>query len=161
LLLRRFFVYIFIGNDLEALYRLGTVYGAPIGNTKYDKYNDMGRAAQCYRIAAERGHPLACRAWGKFLFKGIGGCSINPGKAWKWYLKASKCGKYSKRRRSNVAVIIVKVIFISLFLFYCLLLNHSFPTNPNRITNCLKLILFLYYNFTNYICSMLSRYFDF
>ena len=94
LLLRRFFVYIFIGNDLEALYRLGTVYGAPIGNTKYDKYNDMGRAAQCYRIAAERGHPLACRAWGKFLFKGIGGCSINPGKAWKWYLKASKCGKY-------------------------------------------------------------------
>ena len=41
-------------------------------------------------------------------------------------------GKYSKRRRSNVAVIIVRVIFISPFLFYCLLLNHSFPTNPNR-----------------------------
>ena len=45
-------------------------------------------------------------------------------------------GKYSKRRRSNVAVIIVRVIFISPFLFYCLLLNHSFPTNPNNITNC-------------------------
>ena len=45
-------------------------------------------------------------------------------------------GKYSKRRRSNVAVITDRIIFISLFLFYCLLLNHSFPTNPNRITNC-------------------------
>ena len=40
-------------------------------------------------------------------------------------------GKYFKRRRSNVAVIIVEVIFISSFLFYCLLLNHSFQTNPN------------------------------
>ena len=30
-------------------------------------------------------------------------------------------GEYLKRRRSNVAVIIVKVIFISLFFFYCLL----------------------------------------
>ena len=48
-------------------------------------------------------------------------------------------GMYSKRRRSNVAVIIVRVIFISSFLFYCLLLNHSFQTNPNKITNCLKL----------------------
>ena len=42
-------------------------------------------------------------------------------------------GKYSKRRRSNVAVIIVRIVFISSLLFYCLLLNHSFPTNPNRI----------------------------
>ena len=48
-------------------------------------------------------------------------------------------GKYSKRRRSNVAVIIEKLIFISSFFFYCLLLNHSFQTNPNKITNCLKL----------------------
>ena len=47
-------------------------------------------------------------------------------------------GKYSKRRRSNVAGIVVQVIFISSFLFYCLLLNHSFQTNPNRITNCFK-----------------------
>ena len=39
------------------------------------------------------------------------------------------------------------MIFISLFLFYCFLCNHSFPTNPNKITNCFKLILF-YYNFT-------------
>ena len=46
--------------------------------------------------------------------------------------------KSSKRRRSNVAVIIVKVIFISSFLLYCLLLNHSFPTNPNSITNLFK-----------------------
>ena len=50
-------------------------------------------------------------------------------------------GKYSKRRRSNVAVIIVRVVFIGSFLFQCLLLNHSFPTNPNKITNCFKLIL--------------------
>ena len=49
--------------------------------------------------------------------------------------------EYSKRRRSNIAVIIDRVVFISSFLFCCLLLNHSFPTNPNRITNCLKLIL--------------------
>ena len=50
-------------------------------------------------------------------------------------------GTYKSDAVSNVAVIIVKVIFISAFLFYCLLLNHSFPTNPNRITNCFKLIL--------------------
>ena len=31
--------------------------------------------------------------------------------------------------------------FISPFLFYCLLLNHSFPTNPNKITNCFKTFL--------------------
>ena len=55
--------------------------------------------------------------------------------------RLTKAGKYSKRRRSNVAVIIVRIIFISLFLFYCLLLNHSFQTNPNSITNCFKLIL--------------------
>jgi hypothetical protein len=52
-------------------------------------------------------------------------------------------GKYSKRRRSNVAVIIVRIIFISSFLFYCLLLNHSFQTNPNKITNCFKLFSLL------------------
>ena len=69
-------------------------------------------------------------------------------------------GKYSKRRRSNVAVIIEKLIFISSIFFYCLLLNHSFQTNPNKITNCFKLILSIY-NFTNYICSMRSSIFDF
>jgi len=36
---------------------------------------------------------------------------------------------------SNVAVIIVRIVLINSFLFYCLLLNHSFPTNPNNITN--------------------------
>jgi hypothetical protein len=61
-----------------------------------------------------------------------------------------KEGKYSKRRRSNVAVIIVGILFINSFLYYCLLSNHSFQTNPNKITNCFKLIL-LCYNFTNYI----------
>ena len=42
---------------------------------------------------------------------------------------------------ANVAVTIVRIVFISSFFFYCLFLNHSFPTNPNRITNCFKLIL--------------------
>ena len=42
---------------------------------------------------------------------------------------AAKEGKYLKRRRSNVAVIIVRIVFLSSFLFYCLLLNHSFQTN--------------------------------
>ena len=32
---------------------------------------------------------------------------------------------------------------MSAFLFYCLLLHHSFPTNPNSVTNCFKLILSL------------------
>ena len=58
-------------------------------------------------------------------------------------------GKYSKRCRSNVAVIIVKIVFISSFrgsfLFYCLLLNHSFPTNPNSITNCIETYSLLFY----------------
>ena len=52
-------------------------------------------------------------------------------------------GKYSKRRRSNVAVIIVRIVFISLFFFYYLFLNRSFQTNPNRITNCFKLFFLL------------------
>ena len=48
-----------------------------------------------------------------------------------------------------VAVIIVRIVFYRSFLVYCLLLNHSFSTNPNRITNCYKLFsLYLYYNFT-------------
>ena len=42
-------------------------------------------------------------------------------------------GKYSKRRRSNVALIIVGIVLISAFLFYCLLLNYSFQINPNSI----------------------------
>ena len=53
------------------------------------------------------------------------------------------CRKYSKRRRSNVALIIVRILFICSFLFYCLLYNHSFQTNPNSITNCLKLFSLL------------------
>ena len=47
-------------------------------------------------------------------------------------------GKYSKRRCSAKCslVIIVGIVFIASFLFYCLLFNHSFQTNPNRMTNC-------------------------
>ena len=41
-------------------------------------------------------------------------------------------GKYSKRRRSNVAVIIVGKVCISSFLFDCLLLNHSFSNKPKQ-----------------------------
>jgi hypothetical protein len=63
----------------------------------------------------------------------------NWNKAWKRSINDN--GNGGKRRRSNVAVIIVRVIFISPFLFYCLLYNHSFPTNPNSITNCFELIL--------------------
>ena len=47
------------------------------------------------------------------------------------------------RRRSNVAVIIVRVIFISSFLFYCLFYNYSFQTKPNSVTNCFKLFFLL------------------
>ena len=32
---------------------------------------------------------------------------------------------------------------MSSFLFNCLLLNYSFPTNPNKITNCFKLFSLL------------------
>ena len=48
-----------------------------------------------------------------------------------------------KRRRNNVAVIIVRIVFIGPFLFYCLLCNYSFPTNPNSVTNCSKLFSLL------------------
>ena len=53
----------------------------------------------------------------------------------------TQAGKYSKRRCGQ-AVIIDRILFIGAFLFNCLLLNHSFQTNPNKITNCFKLILF-------------------
>ena len=66
-------------------------------------------------------------------------------------------GKYSKRRRSNVAVIIVRIVFIISFFFYCLLLNHSFQTNPNKITNCFNFSLYL--QLYNYIAP--ASLFDF
>ena len=40
-----------------------------------------------------------------------------------------------------IAVIIVRIFFITVFLFYCLLYNHSFQINPNSVTNCFKLFL--------------------
>jgi chromosome segregation ATPase len=43
----------------------------------------------------------------------------------------------------NVAAIIVTVIFIGAFFFYCLLCNHSFQTNPNKMTNCFQLFSLL------------------
>ena len=52
-------------------------------------------------------------------------------------------GKYSKRRRSNIAVISVRIVFMSWFLFQCVLCNHTFSTNPNNVyTN-----IFFFMNF--------------
>ena len=44
-----------------------------------------------------------------------------------------------------VAVIVVRIVFIGAFFFYCLLLNHSFQTNPNSVTNCFKTYSLLFY----------------
>ena len=69
----------------------------------------------------------------QYFYENEGDKNIEVTEADDWTLVI--LGKYSKRRRSNVAVIVDRIIFISSFLFYCLLLNHSFPTNPNKITN--------------------------
>ena len=61
----------------------------------------------------------------------------------KGYTRTFPEDQFLPRGAINVAVIIVRVIFISSFFFYCLLLNHSFPTNPNMyILTSFKLILF-------------------
>ena len=57
-----------------------------------------------------------------------------------------------------VAVIIDRIVFIGSFLFYCLLLNHNVPTNPNRMTNFYKLFSLLQLTTTFAQCV---RYFDF
>ena len=64
-------------------------------------------------------------------------------------------------------------MFIRLFLFWCVLCQNTFPTNPNRITNCFKLILsvttcnlqlhllnaFVYFDFFKHIfLSLLQLY---
>ena len=59
----------------------------------------------------------------------------------------------------NVAAIIVRVIFIGAFFFYCLLLNHSFPTNPNKMTNCFQ--LFSLFTTLPTTFAQCVRYFDF
>ena len=64
-----------------------------------------------------------------FITKLAGGAAVDND------VELQREGKYSKRR-ANVAVIIVSIVFVTSFFFYCLLLNHSFPTNPNKITNC-------------------------
>ena len=62
---------------------------------------------------------------------------------------------------SILAVIIVRKVFIGLFFFYCLLLNHSFPTKPNSITNCFQLILFLLQTITNlHLLNAFRLFFD-
>ena len=106
--------------------------------TKGGMLRDMNKA----RIGFEGANILATGHWG------CGAYGNNHNLMFlKQWLAASQ-GKALKRRRSNVAVIIVRILFISSFLFYCLLSNHSFQTNPNRITNCFKLFsLFTTYNY--------------
>ena len=51
-----------------------------------------------------------------------------------------------------LVVIIVEIVFIHSFFFYCLLCNHSFPTNPNSTTNLYKLLSFFihFFNFSTF-----------
>ena len=58
-----------------------------------------------------------------------------------------RAGKY-------IAVIHVRIVFISSFFFYFLLLNHSFKTNPNKITNCFKFFSLLQLTTTLLYCSV-------
>jgi len=55
----------------------------------------------------------------------------------------------------------VRIVFISSFLFDCLLLNHSFPTNPNSVTNCFKLILFYFTTLQTTFAQCVSSIFEF
>ena len=130
------------------------------------EYVYKGAAGNAVILVRPRGgRPTACELTGEAVIPEVhvleeeiefGGVTI--GATMRSSLKLENKGSVrKKRRRSNVAVIIVRVVFIRSFLFYCLLLNHSFPTNPNSITNCFKLILSVY-NFTNYICSMRSLF---
>ena len=56
----------------------------------------------------------------------------------KWKVHGKEVHHTGKLFKSDagVAVIIIRTVFIGSFLIYCLLLNHSFPTNLNSITNC-------------------------
>ena len=47
----------------------------------------------------------------------------------------AEAGAGTYKSDAVVAVIIVKLIFIGSSFFNCLLLRHSFPTNPNSSTN--------------------------
>ena len=58
---------------------------------------------------------------------------------------------FSGKLCTILVVIIVKILSVCSFLFHCLLLNHSFSTNPNWMTNCFKLFSLL--QLYNYICS--------
>ena len=51
--------------------------------------------------------------------------------------------KCSKMCHYILVVIIVKIIFQSSFLFYCVLYNHSFKTNSNSVTNLSKLFNYI------------------
>ena len=62
---------------------------------------------------------------------------------------------------SIVAVIIVGFTSTSLFLFYCLLSNHSFSTNPNRITNCFQLFSLCLQTLQTTFAQCVSSIFDF
>ena len=57
----------------------------------------------------------------------------------KWKVHGKEVHHTGKLFKSDAgaAVIIIGIVFIGSFLFYCLLLNHSILNqHPNRITNC-------------------------
>ena len=56
-------------------------------------------------------------------------------------IKAGKSLDYETQNKHEVSF--DREVFISSILFYCLLYNHSFSTNPNRITNCFQLFSLL------------------
>ena len=65
-------------------------------------------------------------------------------------------GKYSKRRRRNVAVIIVRVMV--LVYSYFIVFSQSIAFKQTQTGLLTALHFSLYYNFTNYICSLRSLF---
>ena len=99
-----------------------------------------GSLRELHRMEFRAHHQKEIRSGGATFFKNI----LIHRCLQRAFTHPSLEGKYSKRRRSNVvAVILVKLVIISSFLFYCLLLNQIFPISPNSITNCFKLFSLL------------------
>jgi len=116
------------------------------------EYVYKGAASNAVILVRPRGgRPTACELTGEAVIPEVhvleeeiefGGVTI--GATMRSSLKLENKGSVrKKRRRSNVAVIIVRVIFIHSFLFYCLFYDHNFQTNPNKMTNCFKLFSLL------------------